>query len=72
MTIFIKVIVLILFAAIFFSLTRGMFGLVRGKNKSTETVKALTWRIVLSVILFLLLLLAFAMGWITPHPIEWR
>ena len=67
MAMVIKVIVLILFAAIFFSLGRAMFALLRGNNKSTSTVQALTWRIGLSVALFLLLLIAFAMGWITPH-----
>jgi hypothetical protein len=30
-------------------------------------LRALTWRIGLSVALFLLLLLAYRAGWITPH-----
>lgn len=69
MAMVIKVIILILFAAIFFSLIRAMLALLRGNKQSTGTVTALTWRIGLSVALFLLLLIAFAMGWITPHPV---
>lgn len=70
MTIFIKVIVLIIICGIFFSLGRAMLSLVRGSDQSLNTVKSLTWRIGLSLALFLLLLIAFAMGWITPHPIQ--
>lgn len=70
MTIFIKVIVLLLFGIIFFSLGRAVVSLVKGDDKSTDTVKALTWRIGLSIALFVLLLVSFAMGWITPHPIR--
>lgn len=70
MTVFIKVIVLLLFGVIFVSMGRAMLSLVKGDDKSTNTVKALTWRIGLSVALFLVLLLAYAMGWIAPHPIQ--
>jgi hypothetical protein len=65
----IKVIVLLMFGAIFFSMGSALFYLVRDRDHSTRTVKALTWRIVLSIALFLLLLLAFAMGWLVPHTL---
>ena len=42
---------------------------VRDEGKSQRTVKALTWRIALSLGLFLFLLIAFALGWISPHGI---
>jgi hypothetical protein len=63
----IKAIVLLLFVFIFFSLGSALFYLVRDKKSSTRAVKALTWRIILSIIVFILLMIAFAMGWIKPH-----
>jgi hypothetical protein len=69
MAILIKVIVLVLFAFIFFSLGSALFFLVRDKGDSTRIVKALTWRIALSMVVFILLLVAFAFGWIQPHSI---
>lgn len=69
MTLLIKTIVLIFFAFIFFSLGSALYFLVRDKSESTRVVKALTWRITLSFILFIFLIIAFALGWISPHPI---
>jgi hypothetical protein len=69
MTILIKGIVVLIFVFIFFSLVSALYYLVSDKPNSTRTIKALTWRIGLSVFLFLLLLIAFAFGWITPHSI---
>lgn len=60
------IIVLFLFMVLF-SLFSALFYLVRGQKGSTQVVKALTWRIGLSLLLFVLLLIAFALGWITPH-----
>ena len=47
----------------------GLFFLVRDQGRSTRTVKALTWRIGLSVALFLLLLVGYYFGLVTPHGI---
>lgn len=69
MTIIIKAILALLFVFIFFSLGSALYFLVRDKQNSTRTLKALTWRIALSIILFIILIFAFAMGWISPHSI---
>lgn len=70
MAIFIKVILVVLLGFIFFALGSALYYLVRGdKGDSTRIVKALTWRIGLSFLLFILLLIAFALGWITPHSL---
>lgn len=70
MTMIIKTILIILFVGIFFSLGSALFFLVRGKEENDiNIVKALTWRIVLSMVLFAILLFAFAMGWIVPHQV---
>lgn len=69
MTILIKSIIILFLLVIFFSLGSALYFLVKDKGRSDRTVKALTWRITLSLILFIFLLIAFACGWITPHPI---
>ena len=69
MALFVKAIIIILLAFVVFSLGSAMFYLVRDKADSTRVVKALTVRIVLSLIVFILLMVAFALGWITPHSV---
>jgi len=64
-----KVIILLLFALIFFSLGRALFYLVRGDAGSSRVAQSLTWRIGLSVALFVLLLVGLAAGWIRPHGV---
>lgn len=69
MTIFIKGIIIAFLFFILFSLGSALYFLVKDPSQSTRVVKALTWRISLSVILFLLLMAAFALGWITPNTL---
>jgi len=64
-----KAIIIVVMLIILFALGSSLFYLVRDEGKTTRTVKALTWRIGLSLALFLLLFLAFSMGWIKPHSI---
>lgn len=49
------------------SLASALYYLVRDKGSSDRTIKALTVRITLSVTLFILLLLGFKFGWISPY-----
>jgi hypothetical protein len=62
----IKLIVILLFGLILYSLGKALFFL-RDGQKSLQTAKALTWRISLSLCVFAFLLLAFLLGWIKPH-----
>jgi hypothetical protein len=48
------------------SLGFALFFLMRDKGRSNRTVNALALRVGLSICLFLLLLLSYKMGWITP------
>ncbi|MCR9192201.1 MAG: twin transmembrane helix small protein [Gammaproteobacteria bacterium] len=64
-----KLFVIFVMLVIFGALTSGLIFLVRDKGDSKRIVKALTWRIALSVSLFLFLLLAFKLHWITPHAV---
>jgi hypothetical protein len=59
-----RIFVVIVFLGILASLGSALFYLMRDKGGSNRTVNALTWRIGLSVVLFLLLLLANYLGWI--------
>ncbi len=65
----IKLIVLVLLALILISLGAGMFSLIKDGGKTDRTVKFLTIRIILSIALFAVLVLAFIFGWIQPHGI---
>ena len=65
----IKVLIVACLIGIVLSLGTGLFHLVNGKSSSSGTVKALTVRVVLSVALFLLLLLAWSQGMIQPHGV---
>ncbi len=49
------------------SLFSALYYLIRDKGGSTRTVRALSWRIGLSITLFVLLMLSHHFGWITPH-----
>jgi hypothetical protein len=66
---FTKAIIIIVMLIILASLGSGLFFLVCDNGKTTRTAKALTWRIALSLGLFIFLLLGFAFGIISPHPI---
>lgn len=65
----IKTLIVLVLLAILFSLFSGMIFLIKDKGQSERTVRALTIRIALSVLLFILLMTAFAAGLIHPHGI---
>ncbi|MEM6818258.1 MAG: twin transmembrane helix small protein [Pseudomonadota bacterium] len=61
-----RIVVLLILGAIIFSLGSGLYYLTRDQMDSGRLLRALTWRIGLSVLLFGGLLLAGFMGWIEP------
>lgn len=63
----IKLVVFALLLIILGSLGSALFFLVSGRGQNRSMVKALTVRIGLSLSLFLLLMLAHAIGLIKPH-----
>jgi hypothetical protein len=63
-----KLFVLVVLAAILVSLASGLFFLVKDKDDSRRVMRALTVRIVLSVLLFALLIAAWFTGLIQPNP----
>ena len=66
----IKIIVIVLFLLILASLGSALVNLVKDKGNTKRTANALTWRIVISVIAFLILILGFVTGLIQPHGIS--
>ncbi len=65
-----KVIVLVIFVGILGSLASALFYMVKDKGRTDRTVKALSMRIGLSIGLFLLLFVLYALGLIEPHGIR--
>jgi hypothetical protein len=57
-----RIVVIAFLVIILLSLGSAMFYLIRDKGKSDRTVKALTVRVALSIILFLLLMLGHYFG----------
>lgn len=62
-----KLLVLLILGGIIASLGSGLFYLVSDRDGSGRLVKALTWRIGLSVALFIFLIVAGLNGWIAPN-----
>ncbi len=64
-----KVVILSLLAVVLVSLGSALVAMAKG-DKSDKMLKALSWRIGLSVFIFILLLIGQAMGLITPHGLS--
>ncbi len=64
-----KIFIVFALLIIIYNLGRGMHFLLKDQGRSERTVRALSWRIGLSFALLAFLFVAFAMGWIHPHPI---
>ena len=61
-----KIVILSLLFVVVISLTSALIAMAKG-DKSDKMLKSLSWRIGLSVFIFILLLIGQAMGLITPH-----
>ena len=66
----IKLLIVVVLVAIVASLGSGLFHLVKDDGRSKRMVNALTVRIALSVLLFVLLFVAWKSGLIEPHGIS--
>ena len=65
----IKALIILLLLGILASLGYSLVCMVQDEGKSNRMARALTWRISLSVALFLLLMVAWSQGLIQPHGI---
>jgi len=67
-----RAVVILAFLGILASLTSALVYLMRDKGKTNRTVNALTWRVGLSIALFLFVLFAHYMGWIESTGLSAR
>lgn len=63
----IKIVIVLFLLTILYSLASSFFFLVHDKGEGDRTVRRLSWRIGLSLLLFLLLWIGYLAGWITPN-----
>ena len=64
-----KIFIVLVLLVIVYNLFAGLFYMMTDKGKTNRTVRALTWRIGLSVFLILLVIAGIATGIIQPHGI---
>ncbi len=62
-----KILIITFLLVILFTLGSGLFYLFKDKSDSTRTLTALKWRVGLSVLLFLLLVVGLKTGVIKSH-----
>lgn len=65
----IKLIVIAMLLGIILLMALGLKAMYRKDSSKDDMARALTWRVGLSITLFLLLLLSMKLGWITPNQI---
>lgn len=63
----IKILIIVFLITIVYSLGSALYYLVKDHGEGDRTVKRLSWRIGLSLVLFLFLWLANYLGWIEPN-----
>ncbi|MCX7117842.1 MAG: twin transmembrane helix small protein [Legionellales bacterium] len=64
-----KALIIIAMLVILISLGSSLVFLVKDAGKTTRTVKALSWRVGISLALFSFLFIAVSFGWIKPHAL---
>jgi hypothetical protein len=65
-----KLIIAIAFTLIIASLGSALVFMMKDKGKSNRTVTALAFRVGFSITLFILILVAYKLGWIQPTGIR--
>ncbi|MCB1615775.1 MAG: DUF2909 domain-containing protein [Pseudomonadales bacterium] len=65
-----KAIVILFLLSITYNLFRGLYFLVNSEGTSKDTARSLSWRIGLSLILFLILITLKLLGVVEPHTLQ--
>jgi hypothetical protein len=65
-----KILIVVIFLGIVISMGSALVFLIKDKGQSNRTLHALTIRIVVSIALFLLLFVLWALGLISPHGVR--
>ncbi len=64
-----KLLIIGVFLFILWNLGAGLYYMMLDKGKSTRMVRSLSWRIGISVVLILLIVIANLLGWIEFHGV---
>lgn len=62
-----KILIIVFVLAIIYSLGSALIFLVKDHGEGDRTVNRLSWRIGLSLVLFLFLWVAYQLGWVEPN-----
>jgi len=62
-----KILIILFLLTILYSLGSSLIFLVKDHGEGNRTVNRLSWRIGLSLVLFLFLWVAYQLGWIEPN-----
>ena len=62
----IKILIIVFILVILYSLGSALIFLVKDHGEGDRTVKRLTWRVGLSLVLFLFVWAAYQFGWVEP------
>lgn len=65
-----KILIIVIFLGILISMGSALVFLIKDKGQSNRTLHALTIRITVSVVLFLLLFVLWGLGLISPHGVR--
>jgi hypothetical protein len=65
-----KPLIVLALLAIVASLGKALFSMSSGPEHAARVVQALSWRIGLSVVLFVSLLFSYHLGWIAPNTLR--
>lgn len=68
MEMILKILVILLLVSIFYALGSALYYLVKEGGQSPKIVKALMWRLGLSLLLFVLILITFLLHWVVSNP----
>lgn len=61
-----KIVIVVFLLTIVYALASSFWYLIRDRGEGSRTVRRLTWRVGLSLFLFLMIMLAVYMGWLKP------
>jgi len=64
---FAKILIIAIFLFIVYALVTAMYTMMKDKGQSTRTVKALSFRIGISIALFIIIIIMAKFGLITPR-----
>jgi hypothetical protein len=64
-----KIVIIFILFAVIFALGLSLYFMVKDGGRGMRTTKALTWRIILTIILISFILVAYHQGWIHPNSL---